>query len=334
MNASRFRLPLLVPLALMGCDLAADHFGSAADPAGQPVVFEVPKGASARSVAPQLEAAGLIASADDFVMYVKITKEGSCIKAGRHELSAAMTAGGLLSAMCGVPLANDVPFTVVEGWRIREIDAALAAKGWTQPGEYAALANNPAAFAASFPLPSGSLEGYLYPETYSVSVDRWDTQAFIQRQLDLFAERFAAPQADAVESSPRSLDELVIMASMLEREEPKPAQRPMVAGILWKRIDSGWNLGVDATSRYTLEEWNDRKAFLKQLRDPTDPYNTRLKGGLPPTAIGNPALESLSAALRPTESEFWYYLHDSAQVLHPSRNAAEHEAYRKKYNVY
>ena len=71
------------------------------------------------------------------------------------------------------------------------------------------------------------------------------------------------------------------MASMLEREEPKPEQRPMVAGILWKRIDNKWNLGVDATSRYTLEEWNNRKAFLKKLRDPKDPYNTRLKEVFP-----------------------------------------------------
>ena len=99
-------------------------------------------------------------------------------------------------------------------------------------------------------------------------------------------------------------------------------------------MDSSWNLGVDATSRYTIDKWNDRKAFLVQLRDPSDPYNTRLRGGLPPTAIGNPAIDSLTAALSPTESEFWYYLHDSQQVLHPSRNSAEHEAYRRKYNVY
>lgn len=326
---------LALPALLAGCSLAADHFGAPADPsATAPVVFEVPKGASVRTVAPALESAGLVASADDFVMYVKLTKEGGCIKAGRHELSASMSAGDLIAGMCGVPLANDVPFTVVEGWRIREIDAALVAKGWIEPGEYAALAAQPGRFSAPFPLPADSLEGYLYPETYSVTADRWDTEAFIQRQIDLFTERFAGPHAAAIEASPRSLGDLVIMASMLEREEPKPAQRPMVAGILWKRLDNAWNLGVDATSRYTLAEWNDRQAFLVKLRDPTDPYNTRLRAGLPPTAIGNPAIDSLTAALSPVESEFWYYLHDADQVLHPSRNAAEHEAYRRKYNVY
>jgi UPF0755 protein len=121
---------------------------------------------------------------------------------------------------------------------------------------------------------------------------------------------------------------------MIEREEPDPANRPMVAGILWKRIDNAWNLGVDATSRYTIQDWNDRDAFMKQLRDPKDPYNTRLRPGLPATAIGNPGKTALEAAADPTASDYWYYLHDSTHTLHPSRTVAEHEAARKKYDVY
>ena len=320
---------------LPGCDLAASHYGAAPGPAdAETVVFDVQKGASARSLAPALADAGLVTSADSFVMYVRITKQGGCIKAGRHTVSPAMDASSLIEALCGVPLANDEPFTIVEGWRIREIDAALATKGWTQPGEYAAAVADPGIYTAAFPLPKTSMEGYLFPETYMVTVDKWDTKQFVQRQLDLLAERFYTPNKAAIDASGRTFGEVVIMASMLEREEPTKAQRPLVAGILWKRIDHKWNLGVDATSRYTLEKWNDRRAFLKKLRDPNDPYNTRLRGGLPPTAIGNPGMTALEAALNPTESEFWYYLHDSAGVIHPGRNVAEHEAYRKKYDVY
>ena len=124
------------------------------------------------------------------------------------------------------------------------------------------------------------------------------------------------------------------MASMLEREERRPTQRPVVAGILWKRIDNGWQLGVDATSRYELENWNDRSAFLKRLRDPEDPYNTRVHKGLPPTAIGNPTAASLEAALQPEQSPYWFYLHDSSGVFHGGRDAQEHEANRARYNVY
>ncbi|HCH62552.1 MAG TPA: endolytic transglycosylase MltG [Deltaproteobacteria bacterium] len=332
---SRASLALTLLVSLSGCDLAKAHFGAAPGPANaDPVVFEVPAGSSARGLAPALEAIGLVGSADNFVMYVRLTKEGGCIKAGRHEVSASMDAGDLITALCGVPLANDVPFTVVEGWRIREIDAALAEKGWTKPGEYSAAVADPGQYTAPFPLPATSIEGYLFPETYMVDAEKWDTKGFVQRQIDLLAERFYTPNRSALESSGRSFAEVVIMASMLEREEPTKAQRPLVAGILWKRIDSQWNLGVDATSRYTLDKWNDRRAFLKKLRDPSDRYNTRLRGGLPPTAIGNPGMTALDAALHPTKSEFWYYLHDSSGVIHPSRNVGEHEAYRKKYNVY
>ena len=91
---------------------------------------------------------------------------------------------------------------------------------------------------------------------------------------------------------------------------------------------------MDATSRYTLPKWNDRRAFLKKLRDPKDPYNTRLRPGLPPTAIGNADISSLEAAAAPTPSPYWYYLHDKTGQLHPSRSVKEHEAYRRKYNVY
>jgi UPF0755 protein len=155
-----------------------------------------------------------------------------------------------------------------------------------------------------------NLEGMLSPETFMVPEHDFKVDAFIQRQLDLFGERF-----DTSKAGERTPYDVLIVASMLEREEPTPAQRPIVAGIIWKRLDNGWQLGIDATSHYNLADWNDRK-------------------GLPPTPIGSPSAASLDAAMSPVESEFWYYLHDSKGVLHPARNAAQHEANRKKYNVY
>jgi UPF0755 protein len=318
------------------CDQVADQLGAPKDPQNTTeVIFEVPKGTTARGLGTLLEKSGVIENADNFTYYVKLTKEGGCIKAGKFPLNAAMDAKSILQRLCEVPLANDKPFTILEGWRIREIDAALAKEGWITSGEYSKLATDPTQFSAPYPLPnSGTLEGYLYPETYMLNPDKFTAKGFIQRQLNMLDEVFYAPNKKEIEASKRSWNEIVIMASMLEREEPKPKQRPMVAGILWKRIDNKWNLGVDATSRYTLEEWNNRKAFLKKLRDPKDPYNTRLKGGLPPTAIGNPSVPSLEASLNPTDSPYWYYLHDASKTLRPSKNEREHEALRKKYNVY
>jgi len=326
----------MIAFLFLSCAMIAEQLGAPKDPSNtQEQVFTVPKGTTARKLGPLLLEAGLIDSADNFTNYLRLTKEGGCIKAGRFPLNPSMSASEMIARMCENPLANDKPFTVVEGWRISEIDDALTAAGWTNAGEYTQAASDISLVSAPFPLPStGTLEGYLYPETYMLNPDRFTVQGFIQRQVDTLADVFYAKHKKSISESKRSFDELIIMGSMLEREEPTPKQRPLVAGILWKRIDNSWNLGVDATSRYTLINWNDRKAFLKKLRDPKDPYNTRLRPGLPPTAIGNPSISSLEAALEPSDSPYWYYLHDAQKILRPSRNAKEHEALRKKYNVY
>lgn len=319
-------LAMLVLTLSFGCydpDAAKDPTDT------EPFVFEVPKGASAGALGDELRAVGLIEAEWTWKLFLR-QEDARCLKAGRFQLRRSMSMRQVLETLCGPPMPEDVPFTVVEGWRIRDTDAALAAQGWIEPGAYRTLAERKGVdlpFAVTAP----TLEGYLYPETYLVVPARFDPADLIARQLKTFQDRFLSSNPNLGE---RTLHEVVVMASMLEREEPKPTQRPLVAGILWKRIDNGWALGVDATSRYTLADWNDRKAFLKQLRDPGDPYNTRLRKGLPPTPIGSPAIASLQAALTPVASEFWYYLHDSAQNLHPARNASEHEANRAKYDVY
>lgn len=296
-----------------------------------PLVVEVPKGATAGGMGPTLVEHGLVSSELQWKVFLKQV-DATCLKAGRFEVKRTMSLQEVVDTLCGPPLADDVPFTVVEGWRIRDIDAALAAKGLIEAGAYAAAAKSGDGIEVSFPLPEGSLEGYLYPETYKVSAGAFSPERLVARQVQTFDERFASKHTGDLGG--RTLHELVVMASMLEREEPNPSNRPVVAGILWKRIDHDTPLGVDATSRYTLDNWNDRSAFLKNLRDPDEPYNTRLRKGLPPTAIGNPTVESLEAALAPVPGPHWYYLHDAQGNLHPARNAEEHEANRKKYNVY
>ncbi|MCI0573175.1 MAG: endolytic transglycosylase MltG [Myxococcaceae bacterium] len=306
---------------------------SAAPPGAATVEFTVPKGASGRALGPQLAAQGLIRDARLW-RWLLLRRGGFAPKAGRHVVSPSMTMAEVATALETSPLPDDIAFVVIEGWRLRDTDAALAAAGLIAPGAYVAAASHPERFTAPFPLPSGTLEGYLYPETYRVVPGALDVAALVQRQLDTFAERFYSLQKEALAGSGRTLHDVVVMASMLEREEPLPEQRPLVAGILWKRIDRGVPLGVDATSRYELVEWNDRGAFLQRLRDAKDPWNSRHRPGLPPGPIGAPTVASLRAALEPKASEYWYYLHDAEKRLHPSRNAAEHEALRRKYNVY
>lgn len=327
---------LLVVLAVAGAGVFVamlDSQANAPGPGGDDVELEVPKGATSRSVAAQLEKAGLLSSTNVF-RYVVWKRGGFKLKAGKFRLSRAASPMQLADALEQSPLAEDEPFVVVEGWRLRDVDAALVQAGRADAGAYLKATASADGYKAPFPLPPGSLEGYLYPETYMLPKGKVDVRLLVQKQLDEFAARVWTPLEAEIKANKRSLHELVTMASMLEREEPTPSNRPLVAGILWKRIDQGWPLGVDATSRYELEEWNDRQAFLVKLRNKDDPYNSRYKKGLPPTPIGAPTKVSFEAALKPTPSDFLYYLHDANRVLHPSRNAEEHEALRKQYDVY
>ena len=297
--------------------------------------LEVAPGSTMNGLGPVLVEAGLAPSEFKWKWYLR-SADGSCLKAGRFLLRRDMSMAEVRETLCGAPLADDVAFTVVEGWRLRDIDATLVEKGWIDAGEFVAAASEMSA-DAPFEMPSDAVtyEGYLYPDTYMVSPPpRFVPNMLIERQLEGFKTRFLDVNQAAIEGGDRSLHAIVTMASMLEREEPTDSNRARVAGILWKRIDNGWQLGVDATSRYELENWNDRRAFLVKLRDPDDPYNTRVKLGLPPTPIGNPSITALNAAVSPEESEYWFYLHDGDGVFHGGRDAREHEANRRRYNVY
>ena len=328
----RIMLPVYV-LMSSSCAAVESALFAPVDPGDTEAVrFTVPAGATAGGLGSALADRELITSADRWKLFLKMSGEGGCLKAGDFELNRAMSLPEVMDTLCGVPMADDVPFTVVEGWRIRDIDAALVDEGLIDAGEYIGIAEGYDALELPFEPSGPTLEGYLYPDTYQISPSGFEVAAFIERQVDTFWERFGQDHSEG--HGDYSLHEVVVMASMLEREEPTPAHRPTTAGVLYKRLDGGWALGVDATSRYTIAEWNDRSAFIRQLKDPDDVYNTRLRQGLPPTAIGNPGIESLEAAVAPVQSEYWYYLHDAQGQVHWARNGREHENNRARHNVY
>lgn len=299
----------------------------------KPTEFRVKEGASLNQVGRELQAAGLIKSELVWKAYRRV--HGAPLpKAGRHPVHPGMNIPQLLAQLSSTPLSDDVPLTMVEGWRIVDADAFLAAMKLIEPGEYIRAAQSPAKYQMKFPFGGVTLEGYLFPETYMIPPGKIEVEKFVQRQLDAFHDRFYAPNRAEIEASGRTLHQLVIVASMLEREEPDPALRPQVAGVMYKRLDGRMALGIDATSRYLLADWNDRRTFLAALRDPDEVYNTRLRLGLPAGPIGAPSLPSLFGALRPVKSEYLYYLHDAQRRIHFARTAEEHEANRRKYNVY
>ena len=116
---------------------------------------------------------------------------------------------------------------------------------------------------------------------------------------------------------------------MIEREANLDAEMPMIADVLWKRLDEGIHLGVDATTRYELNEWK-RPLYTADFQKDS-PYNTRKKYGLPPTAISNPGIKAIRAAVYPKKNKYYYYLHDRKGQIHWGKTHDDHVRNKQQY---
>ncbi len=170
-------------------------------------------------------------------------------------------------------------------------------------------------------------EGYLFPDTYgffpSVTPD------FIVATLKRNFDTKIAPLESAIAGSGRSLKDIIIMASIIEKEANGENDRAVVSGILWKRFDQGIALQVDAPFIYILGK--EGKDLTKADLSTNSPYNTYQHKGLPPTPIGNPGLAAITAAIKPESSPYLYYLHDNDGMIHYAKTYTEHQKNIKLY---
>ena len=174
---------------------------------------------------------------------------------------------------------------------------------------------------------NGGLEGFLFPDTYFIDSANFTVESFTRTLLENFDAKWTDEMQAAMEAESRSIREMVIVASMIEKEVRTEKDLSLVSGIIWKRLDNDWMLGIDATLLYTQ---NDGELSPEDLAN-DNPYNTRLNTGLPPTAIGNPGLASLQAALVPEISDYWFYLTDDEGDVHYAVTNEEHEANKAEY---
>ncbi len=174
--------------------------------------------------------------------------------------------------------------------------------------------------AANFLAEAQPIEGHLFPDTYFF-LPNADENTVIQAMRQNFDDHIAQIQPQ-IASSTRSFDDIITMASILEREARIPEDRRMISGVLWNRIDRKMALQVDATFLYTL----GKSTFQLTMKDLTtdSPYNTYTNKGLPPGPIGSPSLDSIIAAANPTKNSYLFYLADNSGVTHYSKTYQEH----------
>lgn len=277
------------------------------------ISFTVKKNSTLHEVANNLEDKGLIKSSFSFYIYGKLHGTSAKLIAGRFKLKKSMTAEEIANMLIDASKSEFI-ITIQEGLTIKDIDQKLVEIGLIKDGEFLSAAKNFDGWKYYQFLDKNTLsktqvplEGYLYPDTYYLDPSDFKPNKLIYKALDNFEKKLNT----AIDSnknnailSKYSIKDIVIMASILEKEVFGKNDRKIVAGILWKRLENGWLLGADATLLY---EKNNNKITTKDLQKDS-PYNTRKVKGLPPTPIGNPSIDAISATLNPTQTDFWFYL--------------------------
>ncbi len=296
------------------------------------VIFDIEKGESGRTIAKHLAVDELVPSHWALYWYLKRNDLGGNFKAGRFVLKRSMTPEEILKTLTSGGGTHAI--TIPEGWTLEQIDARLQEIDFTEAGDFLAYANDPTTLSAlkkdfSFLSGASSLEGYLFPDTFFEDPNSFTTEKFIRRLLNNFEKKVMTGEIKAaLTKSGRTLDEVITMASIVEREALLDEDYPIISGILWKRLDNGWALEADATLLYVLD---NRDELAKNL-NLDSPYNTRKTRGLPPTAIGNPGLKAITAALHPESSPYWFYLNDSETgKAHYAVTNEEHNANKRKW---
>lgn len=171
-------------------------------------------------------------------------------------------------------------------------------------------------------------EGYLFPDTYFFTPNQKPAE-IVAFMKDNFARQINPYQAD-IEKSGKSLEEIVTMASIVQDEAAGADDARVIAGILWKQLKMDMPLQADSTLRYVTGK-GSASLTKAELEDEGNPYNTYTHKGLPPTPISNPGIEAIKAAIAPTNTDYLYFLHDSAGRTHYAVDFEQHKRNKEAY---
>ena len=307
-SASLLVLLLVAALTVAGgvlgtLALMAPVSGNAKAPA---VLVSIPPGKSARQIGEILAKNHLIRNPLAFVFASRLDHLSGEMHAGRYLLSPAMPPRQIAALMAlGETAGNTI--TVPEGFTLKQIARRLGSAGLCSESEFLTLATTE---GRSFHVdrwtpPEASLEGYLFPDTYTVPKGA-SAREIIEQMLQSFHARVIVPYGARMARAPGGLADTITLASLVEREAETDSDRPLIAAVYRNRLALGMRLQCDATVQYALPQHKSR-LFYSDLRVDSA-YNTYKHAGLPPTPIACPGLPSIEAALHPASVEFLFYV--------------------------
>jgi UPF0755 protein len=307
--------------------------------AGASVSVVVSEGATAKNVAHMLEEKGLVSSSFGYRLYGWFSATARRPKAGSYEFSRGLGYRTIAKALALGPARNEIQVRIIEGWTVDDLVAYLKTEQGLEEEATRRLIGSSAdrrgldpawkkdfAFLESLSA-NRSLEGYLFPDTYRVWQDQLP-EGLVRKQLEEFASRYDEVKVGAESAPLKHLDEVVRLASIVEKEVRDPEDRKIVAGIFLRRLQLGMALQSDATLNYVLGSGRSRASATDLETE--SPYNSYKHTGLPPGPISNPGATAMDAVLHPTKTNYLYFLTDAEGNVLYARTFEEHVANRRR----
>ena len=286
----------------------------AAVPPGQEVTITVASGQSSVQIGRSLRDAGVIDSVNRFRDTAEERGLDSLLKPGTYKLVTGMGIDAVLEILAKGP-STGVPFTIPEGYTVAQIVDKIVATEQFSKAELEKALKSKELIVPYRPKGVTSLEGLLFPDTYGIEDD--DTaESVLQEmltQLEVVLSRYQ------LSTAPQKLSpyQVLIVASMIEREAKVAADRPKIAAVIYNRLAAGRKLEVDATVQYAV----GRTRLTARDLQSSSPYNTYVHVGLPPTPIAAPGEAAIRAALQPADGDWTYYVLASKDGEHAFTNS-------------
>lgn len=295
----------------------------------QPRTFEVQPGMTLKQVALELYRQGLIRSPSAFQAIAYIKSKETQVMVGEYSLSPSMLPSEIILRVTSGKTVL-YPVTIPEGYRITEIAALLHSEGLAEPESFIRQTRDEK-LIRSLGIPTDSLEGYLFPETYHFSKFTSE-EKIVRTMVSTFKDKTSKNSLlKSAKESPLSWHEIITLASLIEKETGMDSERKMISSVFHNRLRKNMRLQTDPTVIYAIEKFdgNIRKRDLKI----DSPYNTYVYKGLPPGPIASPGIKSIVAAISPIESNNLYFVSRKNGSHHFSSTLLEHNRAVRKYQL-
>ena len=297
--------------------------------------FEIKEGTGVAEIANGLKEDNLISGKIYFYHYIQSHKLKSKVMPGVYSLSGNMTIPEIATIITN-PESQFIKITFPEGFTAEQMAERLTENGLDGKG-FLEIVENPAKFKKRYsyltPENVKTLEGYLFPDTYFFKKEI-SAENIIGRLLDTFDQKLSEQMRQDITNQKKSINEIITMASIVEREVQVSSDMKVVSGIFWNRINIGQRLQSDAPLSYILKDKNDQHSGKDLELD--SPYNTYKYAGLPPGPISNPGINAINATIYPKDSSYNFFLTvtiDGEKKVIYSKNFEEHVANRQKYGI-